>query len=92
MVDADPMLDSAISLADMAETVPEDPDAVYAGMAVPLLCVQGEDDPLFDADRTADLVSFFATADRRLETLPGAGYLTVLDVAANPIAHWLEGR
>ena len=92
MVGADPMLESALSISDMLETVPEDLDAAYAALTVPLLCVQGEDDPLFYADRTAELVSRFATEDRRWEILPGVGYLTVLDVAANPIAHWLEAR
>jgi alpha-beta hydrolase superfamily lysophospholipase len=92
MLEADPMIETSLSIADMLETVPADPAATYQALRAPLLCVQGQDDPLFYVAKTSALVSLFAAPDRQLETVPGAGYLTVIGVAANPIAHWLEGR
>jgi len=92
MVAADPLIEQRISLSDMGETVPDDLAAAYAAVTMPLLCVQGEDDPLFQTDQTSAWLATFASTDRQLETLPGRDYLTVVDEAANPIAHWLEGR
>jgi alpha-beta hydrolase superfamily lysophospholipase len=92
MVGADPAIGTELSISDMRETVPEDPAAAYAALSVPLLCIQGKEDPLLDAGRTPDLVALFGSANRQLEVLPNVGYLTVVEAAANPIAHWLEGR
>ena len=92
MTEADPMVESTYSIRTMEETVPDDVDAAYQALTAPLLCVQGAADPLFDPDRTAELMARFGTTDRQLETLPDAGYLTILDSAADPIARWLAGR
>jgi acylglycerol lipase len=92
MLEADPRIETGMSLSLMQETVPEDIDAAYRAARAPLLCVQGQDDPLFYPDRTNDLLALFAAADRQLETVPQADYLTVIERAANPIAHWLEGK
>ena len=92
MLDVDPLLGQAFSIADMREAEPQDLDAACAAMTVPLLVVQGADDPLFRADETPELVLRCAAQDRWLETVPDAGFLTVIPGAANPVAHWLEGR
>ena len=92
MVAADPLIATRCSLADLRETVPADPRAAYAALTVPLLCVQGEADPLFVPERTADLLTRFATSDRRLDTLPGVDYLGVINAAAGPIANWMAGH
>ena len=92
MMEADPMIESTYSIRMMEETVPDDVDGAYRALTAPLLCVQGAADPLFKADRTAELMARFGTTDRQLETMPDAGYLTILDSAADPIARWLAGR
>lgn len=92
IVAADPLIEQRISLSDMRETEPDDLAAAYAAVKVPLLCVQGEDDPLFHTDQTSEWLAAFASTDSQLETLSGLDYLTVAEEAANPIAHWLEGR
>jgi alpha-beta hydrolase superfamily lysophospholipase len=92
MVEADPLLETRFSIAWMEQMTPEDAAATYRALTVPLLCVQGREDPLFDVDRTAECMALFPTSDRQLETVPDAGYLSVINVAANPIAHWLAGR
>jgi alpha-beta hydrolase superfamily lysophospholipase len=92
MLEADPLLETDMSISLMQETVPEDLDAAYRALTMPLLCVQAQEDPLFNPDKTPELMALFAASDRQLETVPGADYLTVIESAANPIAHWLEGR
>jgi alpha-beta hydrolase superfamily lysophospholipase len=92
MLEADPLIETDISLSFMQETVPEDVAGAYRALTVPLLCVQGQDDPLFYSDKTNDVLALFAATDRQLETLPGADYLTVIESSASPIAHWLKGR
>lgn len=92
MLDADPMLAHPFSVADLQETEVHDLGACCGGVTTPLLVVQGASDPLFLADAMPGLVLRFASEDRRLETVPDAGFLTVIPAAANPIAHWLEGR
>lgn len=89
MLEADPLLRTGVSIADLAETVPEDVDATYSAVTVPLLVVQGAKDPLFFPERTEGWMSSFATADRYLETVAEADYLTVIPAAAEPIARWL---
>jgi len=92
MVKADPLIEQRIALSCMHETEPDDLAAAYAAITMPLLCVQGEDDPLTETDQTSEWLAVFASPDRQLETLSGVDYLTVVEEAANPIAHWLEGR
>ena len=92
MIEADPLIKTEISIASIQETVPDDVDAAYAALTAPLLCIQGRNDPLFDPDKTAELMIRFATPDRQLETLPDVDYLSVIEVSANPIANWLDGR
>jgi alpha-beta hydrolase superfamily lysophospholipase len=92
MCDADPLLETRCSISLEQEALPDDADAAMGLVTVPLLYVQGGDDPLFDTDRTAELMTRFGTSDRQLETLPGTDYLTVIDAAAGPIATWLAGR
>ena len=92
MIEADPLLETDLSISCTLETSPEDLATAYGAVTYPLLAVQGKDDPLFNPDQTAELMALFATTDRQLETLPGADYLTVIEGAADPIAHWLEGR
>jgi len=92
MREADPLIETKYSISWQQETLPDDVGAAYRALTVPLLCLQGRDDPLFDADKAADLMSLFSTPDRQLEILPNADYLDIIDVAANPIANWLAGR
>jgi alpha-beta hydrolase superfamily lysophospholipase len=92
MREADSLIETDISISLMQETVPQDVGGVYRALTVPLLCVQGRDDPLFVPDMTNELMARFGSTDRQLETVPGADYLTVIEAAASPIAHWLEGR
>jgi hypothetical protein len=89
---ADPLLETALSIADLRETMPEDVEAAYAAMTVPLLVVQGAADPLFYPDRTEAWMGSFATGDRYLETVAGADYLTVIPAAVEPIARWLAAH
>jgi alpha-beta hydrolase superfamily lysophospholipase len=90
MVQADPMIESRCSIACQQETVPDDPKAAYGSLTVPLLYMQGQADPLLDADRTPAEVARFAADDIKIEILADTGYLSILDVAAAPIANWLE--
>jgi pimeloyl-ACP methyl ester carboxylesterase len=69
--------------------MPEDVDAAYRAVTVPLLVIQGAEDPLFYPERTEAWMASFATSDRYLETVAGAGYLTMIPAAAEPIARWL---
>lgn len=92
MVEADSLLETRFSIAWMEQVRPDDVAAAYEAMAVPLLCIEGQHDPLFDAGRAAEYVAQFPAADRQLEIVPGADYLSVVNVAANPIANWLAGR
>ncbi len=92
MVETDPLIETRCSISWQQETVPDDPDAAYSALIAPLLYLQGKDDPLFDPDRTAEQMARFATPDRQLETLPGADYLSIIQVATGPIANWLAGR
>jgi alpha-beta hydrolase superfamily lysophospholipase len=59
---------------------------------VPLLCVQAQDGPLFDPDKTALVLAALGAKDQHLETCPGVDYLTLIEVAAGPIADWLDKR
>jgi alpha-beta hydrolase superfamily lysophospholipase len=92
MIQADPLLETRFSIAWMEQMTPDDVAATYQAITLPLLCVQGSEDPLFDVDRTAEHMAEFPAADRQLETMPQAGYLNVINVAADPIANWLAGR
>jgi pimeloyl-ACP methyl ester carboxylesterase len=92
MQEADPLLQAGVSIADLAEAMPEDVDAAYSAVTVPLLVVQGAQDPLFYPDRTEGWMASFATHDRYLETVTGTDYLTVIPAAAEPIARWLAER
>jgi alpha-beta hydrolase superfamily lysophospholipase len=92
MVQADPWVESRCSISCQQETVPDDPAVAYSALTVPLLYLQGQEDPLLDADRAAEQVARFATRDVKVEALPDTDYLTVLEVAAAPIANWLETR
>jgi alpha-beta hydrolase superfamily lysophospholipase len=92
MVQADPWVESRCSISCQQETVPDDPAAAYSALTVPLLYMEGQDDPLLNAERAAEQVARFASRDVRVEALPGTGYLTVLEVAAAPIANWFEQR
>ena len=92
MVEADPLIESRCSISCQQETVPNDPAAAYGALTVPLLYVQGGADPLLDETKTAVEIARFATKDVQVETLPNTDYLTVLEVAAAPIAHWLESK
>ncbi|MBN1936451.1 MAG: alpha/beta fold hydrolase [Anaerolineae bacterium] len=90
MVDADPLLETTCSIACEQETIPVDVDTAYQSVTVPLLCVQGEQDFMFDQDKIADLMAHFATQDRQAILVSGADYLSVLTLAADPIADWIE--
>jgi len=92
MVEADPLLEQKSSISWQQETVPDDPAAAYNALSAPLLLLQGQDDPLFDADKTAQVLAFFSTLDRQLEMVPDADYLSIINVAAEPIANWLATR
>jgi len=92
MQEADPLLETGLSIADLFETMPDDLDAAYAAVTVPLLVVQGAQDPLLFPERTEAWVSAFATHDWYLETVAEVGYLTVIPAAAEPIARWLAAH
>ncbi len=89
MVKADPLIATRCSLAELHETMPDDPQDAYAAFTIPLLCIQGEADPLFVPERTATWMTRFATLDRRLDTLPGVDYLGVINAAPGSIADWM---
>jgi alpha-beta hydrolase superfamily lysophospholipase len=59
---------------------------------VPLLYVQAQDGPLFDPDKTALVLAELGATDQHLETYPGVDHLTLIEVAAGPIADWLDTR
>jgi alpha-beta hydrolase superfamily lysophospholipase len=92
MAKADPLLERKSSTSWQKETVPDDLAAAYDALNAPLLLVQGKDDPLFDADKTGQVLASFDTLDRQLETVPNADYLSVINVAAEPIANWLAAK
>lgn len=92
MIEADPLIESRCSISCQQETMPDDPAAAYGALTVPLLYMQGEADPLLDVDQTAAEIARFATKDITVETCPNTDYLTVLEVAAAPIANWLESK
>jgi alpha-beta hydrolase superfamily lysophospholipase len=89
MLETDPLLRTGVSIADLLETMPADVDAAYSAVTVPLLVIQGAEDPLFYPERTEAWMASFATPDRYLETVAEAGYLTVIPAAAEPIVRWL---
>jgi acylglycerol lipase len=89
MQEADPLLETGLSIADLLETTPDDVDAACAAVTVPLLVVQGAQDPLVYPEQTEGWMSSFGTHDRYLETVAGADYLTVIPAAAEPIGRWL---
>jgi alpha-beta hydrolase superfamily lysophospholipase len=91
MTDVDPLIETRSSIRWQQETVPDAPGAAYRS-DVPLLCLEGEDDPLFYPDKTAELVARFSTSDRLLEIQPDADYLSVIETAAGPIARWLRAH
>jgi alpha-beta hydrolase superfamily lysophospholipase len=92
MLQADPLLETALSIADLRETMPDDPEVASAAVRVPLLVVQGAADPLVYPERTEAWMGSFGTGDRYLETVAGADYLTVIPAAAEPIARWLAAH
>ena len=92
MQEADPLLETGLSIADLLETMPDNLDAAYAAVTVPLLVVQGAQDPLFLPEQTEAWMSSFPTGDRYLETVAKADYLTVIPAAAEPIARWLAAQ
>ena len=92
MQETDPLLETGLSIADLLETMPDDLDAAYAAVTVPLLVVQGAQDPLFLPEQTEAWMSSFLTGDRYLETVAKADYLTVIPAAAEPIARWLAAQ
>jgi alpha-beta hydrolase superfamily lysophospholipase len=90
MVDVDPLLETRLSISCLQETVPDDVQATYRALTAPLLYVQGEQDPMFDLERTADFMDQFATLEKQMELIPGVDYLGILTVAGEPIADWLS--
>lgn len=91
MIEADPLIETKSSIIWHQETLPLDPNAAYQTQA-PILCLEGQNDPLFYADRTESLLAPFAASDVDLETLPEVDYLSIVDAAADPIADWLSGK
>jgi alpha-beta hydrolase superfamily lysophospholipase len=89
---ADPSIETRSSIAWQQETAPDDLDAACRALTGPLLYLQGQNDPMFDAGKTGDVVACFATSDRTLELVPGVDYLSIIDAAASPIADWLIRR
>jgi alpha-beta hydrolase superfamily lysophospholipase len=92
MLQDDPLIESRCSVSCQQETVPDDIPAAYGALTAPLLYMQGQADPLLDADRTAKEIARFASEDVTVQILPDTDYLSVLDVSAAPIANWLETR
>ncbi len=91
MTEVDPLLETTGAISWMRETTPDDLEAAFA-VPGPLLCVYGDADPLFDADKAPDLLDLFATPDKQLELVAGADYLGVLTAGVKPIADWVRGR
>lgn len=92
MTEADPLVETRCSISCQQEVVPDDVNEAYQALMMPLLCLQGADDPLFDPDRAPDLMAHFATPDQQLEILPGVDALSIVDAAAGPVADWLDGQ
>jgi len=66
---------------------------LYGTLPVPLLYIQAPDGPLFDPDKTDQVLAELGEGkDQKLETLPGVDYLTLIEVAADPIYDWLATR
>jgi acylglycerol lipase len=89
---ADPLVETRCSTTWQLETAPDDLIAACRALTSPLLYLQGQDDPMFDADDTSGFVDSFAAPDRTLVLVPGVDYLTLIDAAAPPIADWLVKR
>lgn len=89
MLKADPLLETDLSLAQMQETVPEDPIAALQALPVPVLWIQGQADPLFAEEETGPLVALVPTAPQ-WEMVPEAGYLTVLEATPGLVADWIN--
>jgi alpha-beta hydrolase superfamily lysophospholipase len=89
---ADPLIETRCSIAWQQQTVPDDLEAAFRTLASPLLCLQGQSDPMFDAAETSEFVARFAAPDRTLQLMPGVDYLTIIDAAAPAIADWLVER
>jgi alpha-beta hydrolase superfamily lysophospholipase len=92
MLQADPLLESRISISWQQETVPSNPADLRGSPHVPLLYLQGGTDPLFELDATAELIERFDMPDKHLEIWDGADYLTIIEAAAEPISRWMAGR
>jgi alpha-beta hydrolase superfamily lysophospholipase len=92
MAEVDPLLESKCSISWEQQTVPDDVEAAYQAMTVPVLYIQGQDDPLLDPGKADQVLARFATTDWELQTLPDAGYLTVIDGAASVVADWMRER
>ena len=92
MVEADPLIETDYSISWMDETVPDDVAAVYSSVAVPLLLIEGEGDPLFDPGKAPDLLALLASTDPQLEIIPESDALSLIDTAAGPISNWLAAR
>jgi alpha-beta hydrolase superfamily lysophospholipase len=91
MVKADPSLETDSAITWEQETVPLDPVAGYQ-REIPILYLRGTADPLFDLERTPLALAKFATSELDVQLLTDADYLTIVDAAADPVAHWLNGR
>lgn len=89
MIDADPLLETSCSIVCERETVPADVDAAYQSVTAPLLYIQGEQDFLFNQDKIADLMAHFASPRKQALVVSGTDYLSVLTLAADPIADWI---
>jgi alpha-beta hydrolase superfamily lysophospholipase len=92
MTDADPLIEARTSISWQEEVAPEDIDAAYAALTVPLLTIQGERDPLFSANKAEELMARFPSSDQQLAIVPDTDYLTVIEGAADTIAGWLADR
>ncbi|MBN1583389.1 MAG: alpha/beta fold hydrolase [Anaerolineae bacterium] len=92
MVHADPLIQTRLSISCMQETIPQDVEAACRALSVPLLYVQGEADTLFDPEQAAAFMAQFSSVDKKTELVPGADYLGILSVAAEPIAEWMNAR
>jgi len=90
MVNADPAIETQSSIRWEREAMPQ-PDQLEAAFRadVPVIVLQGGSDPLFDPEPRGALIERFASPDRRLEVVPEADYLTLVDRAADPIADWM---
>lgn len=89
MVESDPLLITRCSISCERETVPDDVAAAYRAATAPLLYVQGQDDRLFDVDKSSETLAFFASPDKQLVRIPDADYLGISAAAVRPIAAWM---